>query len=236
MRLLVTRPEPDAQETAAELEAIGHSVLVEPMTRIVLLPPPEIALRPAAIIFTSRNAVRAAVAWPLVSGWRETTVLAVGEKTARAVRDAGFTDVRTGGGDVTRLAGAIAQALDPADGTILYIAGRDRAGDLAGRLGARGFDVTTVEAYAAVAIAEFSAGARQALATGAVDGALFFSRRAASIFGDLLQKAGLLDALQRVTVYAISDSAAEPLQPFNPAGMRIASNPDAESLIASIAR
>jgi len=236
MRLLVTRPEPDAKETAAELEALGHSVLVEPLTRIVTLPPPEIAFPPAAMVFTSRNAVRAAVDWPQVSGWRETTVFAVGEKTGQAAREAGFTDVRIGGGDVARLAETVAHALDPAAGTILYVAGRDRAGDLEGRLGACGFDVTTVEAYAAVAIAEFSAGARQALATGAIDGALFFSRRAAAIFGDLLREAGLLDALQRVTVYAISDSAAEPLQPFNPAGMRIASNPDAESLIASIAR
>jgi len=236
MRLLVTRPEPDARETAAELEALGHSVLVEPLTRIVFLPSPAIAFRPAAIVFTSRNAVRAAVDWPQVSGWRATTVFAVGDKTAKAAREADFTDVRIGSGDVGGLGDAIAGAQDPAGGTILHVAGRDRTGNLAGRLGARGFNVMTAEAYAAVAVSELSAGARQTLSTGALDGALFFSRRAASIFGDLLQKAGLGEALHGVTIYAISDSAAEPLRPFDPAGTRIASNPSAESLIASIAR
>ena len=236
MRLLVTRPEPDATETAAALAALGHSVLVEPLTRIVFLPPPDIAFRPAAIVFTSRNAVRALVGWPQVSKWRDTTVFAVGEKTAIAAREAGFTNVRTGGGDVARLVEAIAGAFDPTGGTILHLAGRDRAGDLEGRLGARGFDVITMEVYAAVAVGELTAGVRQALARGAIDGALFFSRRAASIFGDLLREAGLAEALHGVTVYAISDSAAEPLRPFSPVGVRIASSPDAESLIASIAR
>ena len=235
MRLLVTRPEPDANETAAALAAMDHTVLVEPVTRIVVPPPPEIAFRPAAIVFTSRNAVRAAVGWPQVSGWQDTTVFAVGERTAMAARDTGFTDVRTGGGNVASLADMIAGALDAAGGTILHVAGRDRAGDLEGRLGSRGFEVVTVEAYAAVASGDLSDNTRQALATGAIDGALFFSQRAASIFGDLLRQAGLAEALHGVTVYAISDSAAEPLRPFAPAGMRIARNPDAESLIAAIA-
>jgi uroporphyrinogen-III synthase len=236
MRLLVTRPEPDANETAAALAALGHSVLVEPLTRIVFLAPPVIAFRPAAIVFTSRNGVRAAAAWPQVSDWREVTAFAVGDKTGQAARDAGFTDVRIGGGDAASLAEAIVRALDPAAGTILRVAGRDRAGDLEGGLGSQGFATVTVEAYVAVAAADLSAGARQALATGALDGALVFSRRAASIFGDLLREAGLGEALHAVTVYAISESAAEPLRPYHPAGMRIASNPDAESLIASIPR
>ncbi len=144
-------------DTAAALAALGHSVLVEPMTRIVFLPPAAIAFRPAAIVFTSRNAVRAVVGLAAGAPSGEIrTVFAVGEQTGQAAREAGFTDVRVGGGDVARLADTIAGALDPAGGTILYVAGRDRAGDLEARLGARGFDVVTAEAYAAAAIAELT--------------------------------------------------------------------------------
>ena len=55
MRLLVTRPRPDADETAEHLRALGHDVIVAPLTVIDFAPEPEIGFRPAALLFTSRN-------------------------------------------------------------------------------------------------------------------------------------------------------------------------------------
>ncbi len=236
MRLLVTRPEPDAQETAAQLEALGHFVLVEPLSTIAFLSPLDLSMTPAAIVFTSRNGVRAAARWPMVADWFDLPVFTVGEKTGEAAREAGFTNVKAGTGDAAGLADTISGALDPNAGKVLYIAGRERAGDLEARLVANGFDVVTAEAYAAIAVPELGAEAHEALAVGAIDGALFFSRRAAAIFADLVKRAGLAGALRHVIFYAISDAAAEPLRRFDAAGMHVASHPDAESLIALVDR
>lgn len=236
MRLLVTRPEPDGRETAAQLEALGHAVILEPVSRIAVLPPPDIAFRPAAIAFTSRNGVRAASGWPQVAAWREVPVFAVGEATARAAGEAGFTDVRAGAGDVAGLVTLIASSHDSWSGKMLHIAGRDRAGDLEGDLAAKGFAVVTIEAYAAVALADLGPPTRNALETRTLDGALLFSRRAATIFGEQVTQAGLGETLDCVTFYAISDAAAAPMRAFATAGLRIAPHPDAKSLIALIGR
>ncbi len=234
MRLLVTRPQPEAAETAARLEALGHEAVVEPLTTITFLPPSDIDFAPSALAFTSSNGVRAAAKWPISASWRDVTIFAVGEKTAFEARQAGFRDVRIGGGDMTTLVEAVVDGLDPLAGKLLHIAGRDRAGDLAGSLAGKGFDVVTVEAYAAVATDALGAVTRERLAKGEIDGALFFSRRAAAIFSDLMARAGLLDAAGGLALFAISEAAAEPLRQF---GMvEIAARPDAESLIALIGR
>ena len=110
MRLLVTRPEPDADETAARLTAMGHDVLVQPMLRIVFAPPPEDIPEPAALIATSRNGVRALAAWPAAAHWRETTLFVTGEGTARtrATQPRSSRRIRVGGNCPAALSAAIA--------------------------------------------------------------------------------------------------------------------------------
>ena len=60
MRLLLTRPEPDAQRTAAALRAQGHDVIIAPLLRIEPAADAEIGAGPwAAILITSANAAHA---------------------------------------------------------------------------------------------------------------------------------------------------------------------------------
>ncbi|MCB1382618.1 MAG: uroporphyrinogen-III synthase [Notoacmeibacter sp.] len=234
MRLLVTRPRPDADETAEHLRALGHDVIVAPLTVIDFAPEPEIGFRPAALLFTSRNGVRAASRWPIASGWRDIAVFAVGDRTATAAREAGFGSVRAAAGDVSALAGDVAASLDPFAGRLLHVAGRDRAGDLEGMLAERGFDIVTVEAYAAKGGDALSDKVRDALASGAIDGALFLSRRASTIFARLVSDAGLEAQAIRMTFFAISEAAAQPLRRFGP--VLVAKRPDAGSVVALIGR
>ncbi|MEX0852723.1 MAG: uroporphyrinogen-III synthase, partial [Bauldia sp.] len=93
MRLLVTRPEPDAGETAGRLGGLGHAVVIQPMTRIVFSPEPVDWPEPAALVLTSRNAVRGLERWPRAKAWRNLPVFAVGASTAELARRVGFTDV-----------------------------------------------------------------------------------------------------------------------------------------------
>ena len=69
MRLLALRPEPDASETALRLRRLGHTVRVEPMLTVEFRPEPADLPEPAAILFTSRNAVRALDRWPRTAAW-----------------------------------------------------------------------------------------------------------------------------------------------------------------------
>jgi uroporphyrinogen-III synthase len=226
LRLLVLRPEPDASETAARLRALGHSVLIAPMLNVEFRPEPAGLPEPAAILFTSRNAVRALDRWRQAAGWRHCPAFAVGEETASLARAAGFSDVRAGDRDAAALADLVAATLPPERGTLLYPAARDRAGDLERRLTGLGLEVRAVEAYRAVAAEELGEATATALRNGAIEGVLVYSRRTAATFRDLAQKAGL-DHLPHVTFYALSESVAELVVAFRPAEIRIAARADA---------
>jgi uroporphyrinogen-III synthase len=233
MRLLVTRPEPEAEETAARLTAMGHEAMLQPMLRIVFAPPPEGLPVPAALIATSRNGVRALAAWPAATTWRKTPLFVTGEGTARIAAEAGFTDVRPGGADAAALANRIVRDLVKGDAPILYAAARDRTGALAGGLTAAGYDVRTVEAYRADLVTGFDPAVAEAFRAGRIDGILFYSRRTAAAFVAAVEAAGLAETVRGVACYALSDRVAEPLRALAP-DIRVAARPDFGSLMALI--
>jgi uroporphyrinogen-III synthase len=233
MRLLVLRPEPAASETAARLQALGHHVLVEPMLAVELGREPSVLPDPAAILFTSRNAVRAVAGWRQAAACRGLRAFAVGKETAAFARATGFADVRAGSGDASALADLVAAELSPSDGTLLYPAARDRAGDLEGLLAARGFSVHVVEAYRAIPAERLDEATAASLADGAIDGVLVYSRRTAATFVELARAAGL-EKLPEVAFYVVSAAVAEPLRALAPAAIHIAARPD--DLLALIPR
>jgi uroporphyrinogen-III synthase len=234
MRVLVTRPQPGADETAARLRAAGHEVLLQPLTRIVFNPQPPSLPRPAAIAFTSRNAVRAVSGWQAAPRWHALPVLAVGEATAAAASDAGFTDVQAAEGDVARLVLRIRAHFVPTGDPILYPAARHRAGDLAAALAEAGIPVATVEAYRAEAVERFEGSVRMRLADRSIDAALFHSRRSATVFVDLVMHAGLVDAVSSLRLLALSQRVAEPLRALSADSVRIAETPDETALLALV--
>ena len=150
VRLLVTRPEPDAERTAAALRAHGHAVTVAPLLRVETLADAELGAGPwAAILVTSANAARAIAAHKRVAELRALPVFAVGERSAQAMRAAGFADVSSAegaAGDLTRLAAERLKHGEP----LLYLAGADRSSDIAADLAAQNFLVRTVVVYRAV--------------------------------------------------------------------------------------
>lgn len=135
MRVVVTRPEPGCSRTVALLKERGHDGVPMPLTRIVdlLSGAEEIdTYRAGATVVTSANAIRAWQRLGLGAKHLERPLYAVGERTGQAARDAGFPDVRIGGGDGALLAETIQQ--DIASGVLavsmeaplLYAAGRTR--------------------------------------------------------------------------------------------------------------
>ena len=74
---------------------------------------------------------------------RALPVFAVGQHSAQAMRAAGFADVSSADGNVNDLADLVAARMKPG-APLLYLAGEERSGDLAGVLRARNFAVHTV--------------------------------------------------------------------------------------------
>ena len=119
MKLLVIRPQPGADATAARVKAAGHEALMMPLFGVE----PVAWDLPTAddydsVLLTSANAVRQA--GPQLAALTHLPVVAVGEVTARAARHAGLMVSHTGD------AGAEALFSEVQDWRLLWLAGEDR--------------------------------------------------------------------------------------------------------------
>lgn len=228
MRLLLTRPADEAARLAVRLAALGHVVSLEPVLRIAPLELPELADRFQAVLLTSRHAGRALARRPDL---RTLPVLTVGDATAAAARDAGCSNVVSAAGDVEALARLALRQLDPSQGPLLYLSGRDLTGNLADGLRRQGFRVARVVAYRAQAAQALSAACQGQLRDGTLDAALFFSPRSAGIFVDLVRAAGLLSTLARLVACCISDATAEAAAAASWHGLRVATEPSETAMV-----
>jgi uroporphyrinogen-III synthase len=234
MRLLVTRPEPDGERTAAALRARGHDVLLAPLLRMQSVDF-KVADEPyAAVVMTSANAARALAGHPQAAQLIALSALTVGRHTADAARAAGFREVHSATGDQRELAALIRARLAGATTPLLYLAGEDRAGDLAGDLALAGLRVRTVVAYRAVKTTCFPSDAETALTARALDGVLHFSRRTADAYIDCASRAGLLTAALEPAQFCLSRQIAEPVRAAGATAIRIASRPDEASLLEMV--
>jgi uroporphyrinogen-III synthase len=233
MRLLVTRPEPDGERTAAELRARGHEVLLAPLLRIEPLGDAELGTGPwAGILLTSANGARAIAAHRRRGELTSIPVLAVGAASADAARLAGFTQVESAEGDGADLVRRAAKRFSGRREPLLYLAGEDRARDMAADLAAHGLAVQTVVIYRARKEAGFPAAVRAALQAGEVDGVVHFSRRSVESYLDCA--APLLSAALQPVHYCLSSRAAEPLRGAGAKTLHVAARPDEAALLALV--
>jgi len=193
LRVAITRAAPENARTAERVRARGAEAILAPLLTITPRAHDTSTAGAQALLFTSTNGVRA------FGGARELPVLTVGDATADAAREAGFTKVHSADGDVTALAALARSTLDPARGKLLHIAGDHVAGDLNATLGAAGFSVERRLAYASLA-----ATALPAELMAPLDIVLFHSPRAAQTFVRL----GAPDAAA-LTAACFSETVAE---------------------------
>jgi uroporphyrinogen-III synthase len=228
MRVLVTRPQADAERTAKRLAAAGHDPLVAPLMSIVSTgcAPPQDGWN--AVIVTSAHAVAALASLDRRSG----PVFAVGERTATALREAGFDDVRVGEGDAASLAALVARSL-PEGSVLLHVAGRHRKPEPGASLWDAGHAVRVWEAYEAQPVLRLPADVLSGLAAGRIDAALHYSRRSAALFVDLVGEAGLVPQLRPVMQVCLSADAAAALVGLGLA-VRVAAEPNETALLAAL--
>ncbi len=231
MRLLVTRPKPDSDRTAAELRALGHDVMLAPMLRIETVPDAELGEGPfAAVLLTSANGARAIAGHPRRVELIALPALVVGQSSAEAARRAGFANVTSANGDGSDLARLATSRLSGLSGRLLYAAGEDRARDVGGDLAAHGIRVVTAVVYRTIKATAFEQPIAGALEQGRVDGVLHFSRR--SVEGYLDCARAILAAALGSAHFCLSERAAGPLRHVGAADVRVAARPDEASLLA----
>jgi len=143
-RIWVTRASPGAEATAARLEAMGLAPLVDPLLEVRDLSPPANLAGVAALAFTSVNGV---AAFARLDADRDRPVFAVGDRTARAAREAGFSSVTSADGDVDALASLILDQAGRLDGAVLHPSALEPAGDLIAPLVSAGLNARRLAVY-----------------------------------------------------------------------------------------
>jgi uroporphyrinogen-III synthase len=237
VRLLVTRPEPECERTAALLRGRGHEVLLMPLLRIEPNRHAELGAGPwAAVLFTSANAVRAIATHSRFSDLADLPVYTVGRRTQAAAAAAGFASIMSADGDVNALVSLIASDPPPTNLPFLYCAGEDRAGDLAGALHLHGLRVETVFVYSATKVTKLTPDVRAALAAGVIDAVLHYSARTAAAFVAATTVAGIRDLSIQARHLCLSAQVAAPLAAAGATTIEVASEANEQTLLALIGR
>jgi uroporphyrinogen-III synthase len=202
-RVLVTRSEPGASETAQRLADLGYTPVVEPLFAIeataAALPPYD------ALAFTSANGVRA---FARLDQKRDRPVFCVGGRTAQEALDLGFIQVVSADGDVSDLAALIADRLAPG-ARLLHAGNEESRGDLSGTLTGRGLQASFVSTFRAVPVSR--PGPRLAAhlrGEPAFEAILIHSARAAAVLSHFAAEATFRAPLD---VASISAEAARPV-------------------------
>lgn len=237
MRLLVTRPEPDASELAAVLRSLGHDPVVEPLLSVEYMAGAAIEIGGAtAIAATSRNGLRAlAQDRQALAAAIKKPLYVVGRATEALAKSLGFSDVRSADGDAAALGILLARELGPSRGTVLHVSGLDQAGDIAGPLTSAGGTVRQAIIYRMVALERFSAFTLNQLQHGSIEGVLLMSPRTSKIYLELLRSSGPGVDLHAVWHFCLSEAVAAPLRRESFERISVARRPETQEVLALIA-
>jgi uroporphyrinogen-III synthase len=229
MRVLVLRPEGQAQASAARLDALGHHAVVAPILSIEATGAPAPPGLFAAAIITSGNALPALRSSHAI----DLPVFAVGRRTGLAAAEAGFGKIASAA-DAVSLARLVIDRMAPA--RLLLIQGQDRKPEPEASLVQAGFEIAAWEVYRAVARGTLAEKGRAALADGRLDAVLHFSRRSAETAIALVRAAGLETNFAALRHLCLSNDVADGLKELAGETIEVASRPDEDALLALLSR
>jgi uroporphyrinogen-III synthase len=237
MHVLVTRAEPDASELKVQLEALGHTVTVEPLLQIEFMPLKAGAFKSAqALIATSRNGLRALAASPVRPHALKLPIFVVGPGTAELARTLGFARIIEGAGTAGDLVPQVAGQIEPARGTVVYLAGETFAFDLEAALENQRIAVRKVTVYRAKPSQTLTARTAQLIASGPLDAVILMSPRTAALFTQLVSAARLKDSAHRLAYLCLSKAVAQGLQGLGPVRAEVAAKPNTDEILRLVER
>ena len=241
MAVLVTRPLPDGEATAASLRARGFAALSAPMLRFEPLPfHDDEDVQYGAVVATSANALRGIESQLAGSALLKLPLFAVGEHTAAAARQAGFTSVAIASGDAGTLRDLVAESVKSKmlkkASPLLYLAGADLARDLAGELGEKGFSVVTQTTYKMVPAKHLPREVCDAFVAGEIEAVLHYSRRSARAFLEAARDGGVEISALALPQCCISAAVASIVREAGAGQVAVAASPDENALFEALTR
>ena len=233
MRLLVTRPQPEAQYFAKRLAAAGHKTVIAPLLEI------QAVAEEDADIFAGVDALAITSARTFdflqpTEAARALPVFAVGTATAAAARAVGFQQVEEAAGNAAALASLLRRRLPPGK-VVLNPGGRDQARDPSQILAGGGLVLIRRIVYQAYQVSVMPQAATTALDEGCLDAATFFSHRTARAFVRLVQESGLVERTEPLLAFCLSPAVAAGLRGSAWKDVLCAQQPDSAGLLQSIA-
>jgi uroporphyrinogen-III synthase len=184
-----------------------------------------------ALIVTSRNALRVLATHRDLAASLQLPLFAVGEATAKAATELGFTKVTSGPGTGEALSRLIAEMLPPNAGALVHLAGETVAFDLKSALQAKGFTLRQPVLYRALPATRVPESALSLLNAGKLDGVILMSPRTAAIFAALVARHGALTQASRLDCYCLSAAVAQAVEPLQARAI-VAARPYEEDILA----
>ena len=241
MAVLVTRPHPDDEATAAALRAKGFEVMLAPMLQFEPVAFHDDGdARYGAVIVTSANALRGIATHLEGSRLLKLPLFAVGEHTASAAHRAGFDNVIPANGDAASLRDSVLASVKAKElkktSPVLYLAGADLARDLAGELGERGFTVVTHTTYRMIPVSSLPREACEAFAASGIEAVLHYSRRSARAFLDAARAGGVEISALAIPQCCISAAVASVVRDAGAAQVMAAASSNENALFEVLDR
>ena len=231
MRLLVTRPEPDASIFAAELRGLGHEPVLQPLLEFRVLEFDTEPLRAAEVlIITSGNSLRALQERGVIRDILGKPLYCVGEQTAKRALAVGFEtvlEIAQTGEELARKIIASGRRGAP----LVHLMGEHMAFDIVGALAREGFSVQSVTVYSMDACAQLLPSVDAMLKAGDVDGVILMSPRTAEIYVSLCHRHGIADSAKTPPYFCLSKNVAAKLAPLKPNHVRVPAEPNRKALL-----
>ena len=228
-RVLVTRPEPAATETAQRLTALGFEAVQMPLSRTVALagvsaPEPGTV---EMIAVSSANAIRHAPRL-LIDALSRLACFTVGEKTAQAARQAGFMQVQSADGDAHALAAIVIRA-SGSGARIAYLCGKVRRPDFEDEVRRHDRSVEIFEVYDTQPLEPSEEEVAQLLGREKVDAVLVYSAASARQLVHFMTTCAAAKPLQDALFCCLSPRVAAELEGVA-ARVRVAARMEQEAL------
>lgn len=207
MRILITRPEPDATQMAQALMPLGFSCIINPVLAVSPLPFRETIPDKAIVLITSKQAIPALVSL----GLHDRLILTVGAQTAQSLVSLGFPQTQAAGETVQELLDFL-QSHFSKDQHFFYLSGRDVSCDVPSALAHQGYVCQRTVVYE-TSFLPLSPTTQMAFKNKEIDGVIFMSLNTVKAFVQSLKDACVPHQVLRSTsAFALSPPIAAALE------------------------
>lgn len=205
--IIITRPLADSENTAKILSKHGLDHFIEPalVTEFISSSISNLShtiSKHDGIIITSKNAIRSIAS---INIDRNIKIISLGKATSSFAKKIGFTNVEYAGQNIGQLCQHIKANYKGKSFT--YASGESITVEL--NKENCGNEITRISVYKTVPTQKLSQGFKEKLQHGNFNGIMFFSKRTAEIFYNILKAEGLELHIQNLHAFCLSNDIAE---------------------------